>query len=58
MGEQRRFHRSLRFDLAWVAAWILAVHFMLSHRLGGFGEQNAEVYGIIVICFALAPSLR
>jgi signal transduction histidine kinase len=54
-GEQKGFHRSLRFDLAWVAAWILAVHFMLRQGLGGFGEQNAEVYSIIVICFALAP---
>jgi len=54
-GEQKGFHRSLRFDLAWVAAWIMAVHFMLRHRLGGFGEQNAEVYSIMVICFALAP---
>src|SRR5579859_243418 len=54
-GEQKGFHRSLRFDLAWVAAWILAVHFMLRHRLGGFGEQNAAIYSIIVACFALAP---
>jgi signal transduction histidine kinase len=54
-GEQKGFHRSLRFDLAWVAAWIVVVHFMLRQGLGGFGEQNAEVYSIIVICFALAP---
>jgi len=54
-GEQKGFHRSLRFDLAWVAGWILAVHFMLRQGLGGFGEQNAEMYSIIVICFALAP---
>ncbi|MHB8503775.1 MAG: two-component system sensor histidine kinase NtrB [Candidatus Acidiferrales bacterium] len=54
-GVQKGFHRSLRFDLAWVAAWILAVHFMLRHRLGGDSEQNAAVYSIIVVCFALAP---
>ena len=54
-GEQKGFHRSLRFDLAWVALWILIAHFMLRHRRGGLGEQDAAVYSIIVISFAMAP---
>ena len=52
--EQKSFHRSLRFDLAWVAAWILALHFGFA-RLTGFSEQSAAIITTMAACFALAP---
>jgi len=52
--EQKSFHRALHFDLTWVGAWILALHFGFS-RLAGFKEQSAGIITTMVACFALAP---
>ena len=52
--EQRSFHSTLQFYLAWVGVWILALHLGFS-RLTGFTEQNAGIITTMVACFALAP---
>src|SRR6266478_1215613 len=52
--EQKSFHSALHFDLMWVAAWVLALHFGFS-RLAGFTEQSAGIITTMVACFALAP---
>ncbi len=52
--EQKSFHDSVRFELTWVAGWILALHFGFS-RLRGFSDQNAAIVTTMVACFALAP---
>jgi len=52
--EQKSFHDSVRFELAWVAVWILALHFGFS-RLRSFSDQNAAIVTTMVACFALAP---
>ncbi len=53
-GEQKAFHRALRFDLAWMSLWIALLHFMPS-RWGWSTEQDLVVYTTIVTCFAVGP---
>ncbi len=52
--EQKSFHSTLQFYLAWVAIWVVALHFGFT-RLTGFTEQNAGIITTMVACFALAP---
>jgi len=52
--EQKSFHNSVRFELVWVAGWILALHFGFS-QLRGFSDQNTAIITTMVACFALAP---
>lgn len=52
--EQKSFHNALQFYLAWVAIWVVALHFGFT-RLTGFTEQNAGIITTMVACFALAP---
>jgi len=52
--EQKSFHSALHFDLMWVAAWVLALHFGFS-RMAGFTQQSAGIITTMVACFALAP---
>ena len=52
--EQKSFHRALRYDLAWICLWIVALHF-ISSRWGGATEQTLAMYTTIVAAFALAP---
>jgi signal transduction histidine kinase len=52
--EQRSFHDAVRFELVWVAGWLVALHFGFT-RLRGFSDQNAAIVTTMVACFALAP---
>jgi signal transduction histidine kinase len=53
-GEQKRFHRSLRTDLASMAFWILAIHLSL-HRWGGIFDQNAALFSALVAFMVVLP---
>jgi len=52
--QQKSFHRSLLYDLALVAAWVIVIHFA-SWRWGRVEDSTVIIYSTLVVCFALAP---
>jgi len=52
--EQKSFHRSLRFDFALMALWILIIHAMFLRPWRDLGAK-AATYSLFVTCFVLAP---
>jgi signal transduction histidine kinase len=52
--QQQSFHRTLGYDLALVALWILTIHLSIRFR-GGVSEHSVVIYSAVVACFALAP---
>jgi signal transduction histidine kinase len=52
--QQKSFHRTLRYDLALVGLWILALHASV-HIWGGVSESSMAIYSTLVACLVLAP---
>jgi signal transduction histidine kinase len=51
--EQKSFHRTLRYYLSWIAAWIVLLHFVPG--MGNAAKPFSELATAIITCFALAP---
>jgi signal transduction histidine kinase len=52
--QQKSFHRTLGYDLALVALWIMMIHLSIS-LWGGVSDHTMAIYSTLVACFVLAP---
>ena len=52
--EQARFHKALRYVLAGLAVWLIAIHLIVLHWGVGI-EESAAGYLALVTCFGLVP---